>query len=161
MWPSGGNKDINCIQARKYPVLPGLRGKKNKTCLGVGWIHRSPPIRGSALPITSLINTCGYHASSKPTPHTWIMWQAERPLTLQLSGAQALLKPLHLVLQEADMPHHVLWRVYLHGNVSRGGRSWYRLVQLLLEDSSLENKQTAPLLGFERKDRHGDKVTVF
>lgn len=98
-----------------------------------------------------------HHASSKPTPHTWIMWQAERPLTLQLSGAQALLKPLHLVLQEADMPHHVLWRVYLHGNVSRGGRSWYRLVQLLLEDSSLENKQTAPLLGFERKDGHGDK----
>lgn len=76
-------------------------------------------------------------ATTEQTP-PWIMWQCERPLTLQLSGAQAFLKPLHLILQEADMPHHVLWWVYLHGNISWGGRGWHWLVQLLLKDSGLE-----------------------
>lgn len=33
----------------------------------------------------------------------------EEALTLKLSSAQAFLQPLHLILQEADMPHHVLW----------------------------------------------------
>lgn len=65
-----------------------------------------------------------------------------RTLTLQLSGAKAFLKSLHLIFKESDMPHHVLRRVYLHGYVSWGGRSWYRLVQLLLEDSSLKTNHT-------------------
>lgn len=70
-----------------------------------------------------------------------------RTLTLELSGSQALLKPLHLVLEEADMPHHVLRRVYFHGNVSRGRRSRHGLVQLFLKDSNLaRNKANARLL---------------
>lgn len=64
----------------------------------------------------------------------------QEALTLQLSGAQAFLQPLHLILQEADMPHHVLRWVYLHGYISRGGRSRNWLVQLLLEDSGVKTK---------------------
>ncbi len=139
MWLVGGNKVVNCVR-QGQKVSCSVWSMENNPCLGVGWIHPSQRIRGSVLPITSLINTWA-SAPSKPTL-PWIMWQVERPLTLQLSGAQAFLKPLHFILQEADMPHHVLWWVYLHGNVSRGGRSWYGLVQLLLKDSSLENKKT-------------------
>lgn len=60
-------------------------------------------------------------------------------LTLQLGRAQAALQPLHLALQEADVPHHVLRWVDLHGNVPRGGRGRHWLVQLLLQDSDKQS----------------------
>ena len=88
-------------------------------------------------------------APSESTP----LESNKRPLTLQLGGAQAFFKPLHFILQEADMPHHVLWWVYLHGNISWRGGSWYGLVQLLLKDSTLENKPITVLVFFFFKCR--------
>lgn len=135
----GGNEPINCVSTNPERILFFLV-----------YVKQAKPECRVNLPLTAYLrisftnhNLNQHLRASAPSEPTlpWIMWQFERPLTLQLSGAQAFLKPLHLILQEADMPHHVLRRVYLHGNISWGGRSWYRLVQLLLKDSSLENKR--------------------
>lgn len=90
--------------------------------LGCGHLSLSPVKQ------TILCTTC----SSPTSARCGSCEGLKRALTLQLGGAQAFLKPLHLVLQEADMPHHVLWWVYLHWNVSWRGWGWHRLVQLLL-----------------------------
>ncbi len=51
--------------------------------------------------------------------HVSVMRQG---LTLELCSAEAAFEPLHFTLEEADVSHHVLRRVNLHGNFTWRGR---------------------------------------
>ncbi len=51
--------------------------------------------------------------------HACVMRQG---LTLEICSAEAAFEPLHFTLEEADVPHHVLRRVNLHGNFTWRGR---------------------------------------
>lgn len=116
------------------------------------------PSRSAHLSITSLINPWG-RVPSRGGGVGELRGAGRRiqeALTLKLSSAQAFLQPLHLILQEADMPHHVLWWVYLHGYISWGGRSRNWLVQLLLEDSGVKTKYLVNRLCQQQWKSHGE-----